>query len=379
MRDGADEQVQVESFGARALIRLPALRHNLDRIRDELPDASVLAVVKANAYGHGLEDVARELSDVNALAVARFPEAIRIRRAGVETPVVLLSGVATAGELAACSANGFEIVVHAPEQIALLDAYDGSPLVCWLKVDTGMTRLGFAPCEVRGLVDTLERHPAVAELRLMTHFASADETTNPFTHEQMERFLAVTRGFSGEVSFANSPGMLGWDFCAEARQKLGFSGDIWIRPGIALYGISPFAGTTGEELGLLPVMQFEARVIAVKPLLRGARVGYQGSHVAAEDSTVGIIAAGYGDGYTRHFRTGTPILLNGRRVAVIGRVSMDMLAVDLGPGATDRPGDTAILWGDGLPVEEVAPYADAIPYELVCGITNREASRTVRG
>jgi alanine racemase len=368
-----------ESFGARALIRLPALRHNLERVRNELPDASVLAVVKANAYGHGLEDVARELESVDALAVARLPEAIRIRRAGVGTPVVLLSGVSTAAELAACTLNSFEIVVHAREQIALLDGHVGPPLVCWLKVDTGMTRLGFTPGEARALVDRLECHPAVAELRLMTHFASADETANPFTHEQMERFLAVTRGFAGDVSFANSPGMFGWELCANARQQLGFSGDLWIRPGIALYGISPFAGNTGTELGLLPVMQFEARVIAVKPMLRGSRVGYQGSHVATVDSMVGIIAAGYGDGYTRHFRTGTPILLNGRRVPLIGRVSMDMLAVDLGPEADDRPGDIAILWGDGLPVEEVAPYADAIPYELVCGITNREQSCAVRG
>ena len=230
----------------------------------------------------------------------------------------------------------------------------------------------------RQVIDKLGQHPAVAELRLMTHFASADEVENPFTRKQMERFAAVTRGFAGDVSFANSPGMLAWDFCADARQQLGFSGDLWIRPGVALYGISPFAHPTGAELGLLPVMQFEAKVLAVKPLPRGARVGYHGIHVADEDSCVGIIAAGYGDGYTRHFRSGTPVLLNGRRVPLIGRVSMDMVAVDLGPRAEDRPGDVAILWGDGLPVEEVAPYADAIPYELVCGIMNREASLTVR-
>ena len=367
-----------ELFGARALIRLRALKHNLERIRSDLPDACVMAVVKANAYGHGLEEVARELSGVNALAVARIPEAIRIRRAGIETPVVLLSGVATSTELDVCSKQGFEIVVHSPEQVTVLDEHVGEPLVCWLKVDTGMTRLGFSPVDARAVIDKLGQHPAVAELRLMTHFASADETENPFTRKQMERFAAVTRGFAGDVSFANSPGMLAWDFCADARQQLGFSGDLWIRPGVALYGISPFAHATGAELGLLPVMQFEAKVLAVKPLPRGARVGYHGTHVADEESCVGIIAAGYGDGYTRHFRSGTPVLLNGRRVPLIGRVSMDMIAVDLGPHAQDRPGDVATLWGDGLPVEEVAPYADAIPYELVCGIMNREASLTVR-
>ena len=367
-----------ELFGARARIRLRALQHNLERIRSDLPDACVMAVVKANAYGHGLEEVARALLGVNALAVARLPEAIRIRRAGIETPVVLLSGVATSTELDVCSKQGFEIVVHSPEQVTVLDEHVGEPLVCWLKVDTGMTRLGFSPVDARAVIDKLGQHPAVAELRLMTHFASADETENPFTRKQMERFAAVTRGFAGDVSFANSPGMLAWDFCADARQQLGFSGDLWIRPGVALYGISPFAHATGAELGLLPVMQFEAKVLAVKPLPRGARVGYHGTHVADEESCVGIIAAGYGDGYTRHFRSGTPVLLNGRRVPLIGRVSMDMIAVDLGPHAQDRPGDVATLWGDGLPVEEVAPYADAIPYELVCGIMNREASLTVR-
>ena len=337
-----------------------------------------MAVVKANAYGHGLVDVARELSDVNAFAVARLPEAHAIRGAGVDNPVILLSGVQTAAELDDCTRHGFEVVIHSPEQLEFLDSHRGEPIACWLKIDTGMTRLGFSPDDAPDLIRRLEDHPAVAELRLMTHFASADELDNPFTGEQIERFSAVTRGFPGDVSFANSPGMLGWDYCADARDSLGFGGDLWIRPGLALYGISPFGGRTGADLGLKPVMQFEARLIAVKALPEGARVGYQGSYIATEDSRVGIIAAGYGDGYTRHFRTGTPILLNGRRVPVIGRVSMDMIAVDLGAGATDRSGDVAVLWGDGLPVEDVAPYADAIPYELVCGVMNREASVAVR-
>ncbi len=366
------------SFGTRALIRLDALSHNLATIRAGLPDACVMAVVKANAYGHGLVDVARELREVDAFAVARLPEAHEIRGGGVDNPVVLLSGVRSPEELDDCTRHGFEPVIHSLEQIEFLDSHRGEPIVCWLKIDTGMTRLGFSPADAPGLISRLENHAAVAELRLMTHFASADDLSNPFTSEQIDRFSAVTRGFEGDVSFANSPGTLGWDYCADARDRLGFSGDLWIRPGLALYGISPFAGRTGAELGLKPVMQFEARVIAVKALPEGASVGYQGSYIATEDSRVGIIAAGYGDGYTRHFRTGTPVLLNGRRVPVIGRVSMDMIAVDLGADATDQLGDVAVLWGDELPVEEVAPWADAIPYELVCGVMNREASVAVR-
>jgi len=176
------------------------------------------------------------------------------------------------------------------------------------------------------------------------------------------------------VSIANTPGTMGWQQVADARESLGFTGDHWIRPGLALFGISPFEGRTGRDLGLSPVMQFEARLITIKPLREGARVGYKGRYQSQQDTTLGIISAGYGDGYTRHFRTGTPVLINGRRVPLIGNVSMDMIAVDLGTDAPDAVGDVAILWGDGLAVEEVAPWADAIPYELVCGVMNREDS-----
>ena len=191
------------------------------------------------------------------------------------------------------------------------------------------------------------------------------------------RFRSVVENFRGAVSVANTPATLGWRQIAEADDLFGFEGDHWIRPGLALYGISPFAGRTGKDLGLVPVMQFESRLIAIKPLDEGARVGYRGKYRAQSDTVLGIIAAGYGDGYTRHFRTGTPVLLNGRRVPLIGNVSMDMIAVDLGPDAKDSVGDIATLWGDDLPVEEVANWADAIPYELVCGVMHREMSEVV--
>ena len=365
------------TFGARALIRLDALRENLKVLRAAAPGARVMAVIKANAYGHGMVTVARTLDDVDSFAVARLPEAVRLHESGIERPIVLLSGVLTAAELDEAMRRNFEIVVHCGEQIELLEAAPTGMTTVWLKFDTGMNRLGFAPDDAVSLIDRLQACEAVAELRLMSHLASADELDNTMTEEQFDRFRAIVAGFNGAVSIANTPGMMGWPQIAEARKHLRFEGDYWIRPGLALFGISPFADRTGAELGLIPVMQFEARLIAVKPLHEGARVGYRGRYRCQSDTMLGVISAGYGDGYTRHFRTGTPVLINGRRVPLIGNVSMDMLAVDLGADAVDKIGDVATLWGEDLPVEEVAPWADAIPYELVCGVMNREDSEVV--
>ncbi|MDH3532084.1 MAG: alanine racemase [Gammaproteobacteria bacterium] len=367
------------TFGARALIRLDALRDNLKVIRSAAPGSRVMAVVKANAYGHGMVTVARTLDDADSFGVARLPEAVRLHESGIEKPIVLLAGVLTPLELDEAMRRKFEIVVHCVEQIELLEAAPAGATTVWLKFDTGMNRLGFAPDAAASLIDRLRACEAVAELRLMSHLASADELDNTMTDEQVDRFRTIVAGFTGAVSIANTPGMMGWPQIAAAREHLGFTGDHWIRPGLALFGISPFAGRTAADLGLKPVMQFEARLIAVKPLHEGARVGYRGRYRCQNDTTLGIISAGYGDGYSRHFRTGTPILINDRRAALIGNVSMDMLAVDLGPDAVDKIGDIATLWGDGLPVEEVAPWADAIPYELVCGVMNREDSEVVAG
>ena len=362
------------TFGARALIRLGALKHNLEVIRAAAPGTKVMAVVKANAYGHGLETVAGSLSGADSFAVARLPEAVRLHEFGIDKPIVLLSGISTAFELDDAARRGFEIVVHCSDQVELLEAYNAGEATVWLKFDTGMNRLGFDPSRAGELMDRLHSCPAVGELRLMTHLASADELDDATTEEQLSLFHGIVDGFDGAVSIANTPATLGWPEIAAARDSLGFTGEHWIRPGIGLFGISPFAGKTGSDLGLQPVMQFEARLIATKALKEGERVGYQGRYRSQQDSVLGIISAGYGDGYTRHFRTGTPVLLNDRRVPLIGNVSMDMIAVDLGPDATDVVGDIATLWGDDLPIETVAPWAGAIPYELVCGVMNRESS-----
>lgn len=365
------------TFGARALIRLGALNQNLKVIRDAAPDAKVMAVIKANAYGHGMQAVADTLAGVDALAVARLAEAVQLHEFGINKPIVLLAGVMTATELDEAKKRDFEVVVHCVEQIELLEAAGAGESTVWLKLDTGMNRLGFLPEEAAKLIDRLSTCPAVGELRLMSHLSSADELEESTTQEQFTRFRSAVEGFEGAVSIANTPATLGWSQMRDAQKTFGFEGDHWIRPGLALYGISPFAGSTGADLGLSPVMQFEARLIAIKPLREGARVGYRGRYRAQSDSVLGIISAGYGDGYSRHFRTGTPVLLNGRRVLLIGNVSMDMIAVDLGIDAGDKVGDIATLWGPELPVEELAPWADAIPYDLVCGVMHREVSEII--
>ncbi|MCP4300078.1 MAG: alanine racemase [Gammaproteobacteria bacterium] len=365
------------SFGARALIRLGALKHNLDIIRRAAPGSKVMAVIKANAYGHGMLTVAQHLTDVDAFAVARVPEAIQLREDGIAVPIVLLAGVMNESEMQAAVKWGLDPVVHCPEQLDLLEATTVGSVNVWLKFDTGMNRLGFSPRDAEEVIRRIEATSAVSELRLMTHLSSADELGSLTTTEQLRRFRPIIEGFEGAVSIGNTPGTLGWPAVAQAPKEFGFRGDNWIRPGIALFGISPFPERTGADLGLKAVMQFEARLIATKPLRAGAKVGYKGAYISDRDTQLGVISAGYGDGYTRHFCSGTPVLINGRKVPLVGNVSMDMIAVDLGPGATDAFGDIATLWGDGLPVEEVAPWAKAIPYELVCGVMNREDSEVV--
>ncbi len=330
-----------------------------------------MAVIKANAYGHGMITVAKTLPEVDAFAVARVPEAIRLRYAGVENRIVLLAGALNQKELKEVFQYEFEPVVHCPEQIALLEQVKRGAVRVWLKFDTGMNRLGFPPQQAQQIIAKVQSLPAVADVRLMTHLSSADERGGAVTHQQLESFGELLENFTGDISIANTPATLGCPEAIRADRK------NWIRPGIALFGVSPFSDRSAQQLGLKPVMQFEARLIAVKSLSSGAFVGYKQNYRSESDTTMGVISAGYGDGYSRHFRSGTPVLLNGRKVKVIGNVSMDMIAVDLGQDADDRVGDVAILWGDGLPVEEVAPWANAIPYELVCGVMNREASEVV--
>ncbi|RLA34355.1 MAG: alanine racemase [Gammaproteobacteria bacterium] len=362
------------SFGARACINLGAIQQNFQLISKKAPGARVMAVIKANAYGHGLTDVAKSLPDADCLAVARLSEAIEIRQAGIDKPIALLGGVFSADEIDQVIDLQLQICVHSEEQITWLEKQGSANIVVWAKIDTGMNRLGFRPNIAAAVIARLRNCAAVGDVRLMTHLANADDRQDSTTKTQIESFRTLASNFAGKVSIANSAGVLGWSEELEIFADIREAGRLWIRPGLALYGISPFPGQCGADLGLNPAMQFEAHLIAIKQLGKGERVGYGGSWEAQQDTLLGVVSAGYGDGYSRHIESGTPVLINGRRVPVTGRISMDLCSVDLGTGATDQVGDTVVLWGDELPVEEIAEHAGTIPYELVCGITNREKS-----
>ena len=348
---------------ARATVDTAALQHNLGQVRQRAPDARVMAVIKANAYGHGLVGCARALRQADALAVARMEEAVALREAGLENPVVLLEGVLDAAQLPLASALGLEIVVHSPEQLAMLEAAElERPLQAWLKLDTGMNRLGFPPEAARAIAARLAACGSVRPgLRLMTHLACADERDRQVTDTQLRRFADAVAELPGERSVANSAGLL-WREDSHAE---------WVRPGLMLYGVSPFADQSGAELGLRPAMELMSTVIALREVHRGDRVGYGGVWTAREDSRLAILGIGYGDGYPRHLGSGAPVLVRGRRAPLAGRISMDMIAVDITLIPDVRVGDEVSLWGAGLPVEELAQMAGTIPYELLCGVTQR--------
>jgi len=347
----------------RAVIDSEALRHNLSVVRARVGGAKVIAVVKANAYGHGLIRTAQALAGADAFAVARLEEGLALRAAGIGTRVVLLEGVFSAAQLAEAAEARLDLIVHDPLQIELLErSGSAGRFALWLKIDTGMNRLGF-PC--RDFAAALGRiralAPAPRELRLLTHLACANERDDAVTRAQLERFHAVTRGLEHEVSIANSAGLFG-------AVTLGCH---WVRPGLALYGASPFEDCTAGQLGLKPVMTLVSSVIAVRRVARGETVGYGASWVAGRDSVIAIVAAGYGDGVHRSLCSGTPVLIGGQRAPLAGRVSMDMLAVDVSELADVRVGTPAVLWGAGLPVEEVARHAGTVAYELLCSVAQR--------
>jgi len=347
----------------RAIVDTAALRHNLDRVRATAPAARVMAVIKANAYGHGLVPAAKALAQTDGFAVARLEEGLALRAAGLANRILLLEGVFGPEQLAAAAQQRFDLTVHSVEQLEMLEARAGTDVIsAWIKVDTGMNRLGFRLEQFAAAYDRLRRVANVApDPTLMTHLANADDRRDAMTAQQLQAFAVATNGLVGARSIANSAALLAWP---DTR------GD-WVRPGLALYGVSPFASGTGAELGLRPVMTLQTEVIAVKDARAGETVGYGGAWRASRDTRLAVVAAGYGDGYPRSVESGTPVLVNGHRAPLVGRVSMDMITVDV----TDLPGvatgDPVVLWGEGVPVEEIARHAGTIPYELICGVSQR--------
>lgn len=343
-----------------------ALRNNLGVVRRLAPRSRVLAVIKADAYGHGIVATARTLSSADAFGVARLSEALTLRGEGIRHRIVLLEGVADAEQLSAAGQHGLDIVVRSFDQIEMLEGvaprYD-----VWLKVDTGMNRLGFRTEEFTAALQRLERCAAVRSLRLMTHLSDAEALDGVVSSRQIQAFESLTAGLPHEKSIANSAGII----CrADARTE-------WVRPGLMLYGMSPLGEESGRELGLIPAMTLSAPLIAVRTVKAGESVGYGGIWRAARESRVGIVAIGYGDGYPRPMRTGAPVLVDTLEAQTVGRVSMDMIAVDVTDLPNVKVGSEVILWGRGLPAERVAPFADTIPYELVCRVNERVTVRRV--
>lgn len=348
---------------ATATIDLKALQFNLDKIKQQAPNSQVMAVVKANAYGHGLRNIATHAHSADAFGVARIEEALQLRASGVVKPILLLEGFYSPTDLPVLVTNNIQTVVHCVEQLeALENAQLETPVVVWLKVDSGMHRLGVRPEHYAEFVQRLSDCKNVAQpLRLMSHFGCADELDKSITKEQIGLFSTLTHDSKGEKSLAASAGLLAWP---ESHLD-------WVRPGIIMYGVSPFSNRTAVELGYQPVMTLTSHLIAVRTVKAGESVGYGAVWTSERDTKVGVIAIGYGDGYPRTAPNGTPVLVNGRKVPIAGRVSMDMLTVDLGPDSDDKVGDEAILWGHALPAEEVASHIGTIAYELVTKLTSR--------
>jgi len=350
-------------FGPRAVIDLDALKHNLGVVRQHAPQSKVMAVVKANAYGHGLVPTARALSGADAFGVARLPEAMALRAAGLAHPIVLLEGVFTRDELDIVASHHFEIVVHSFEQLATLEAWHGPrPPRVWLKMDTGMNRLGFRTSDFESALKRLRACKALRDPpRLMTHLACADERDRSKTEQQVKAFRSRVDAQGLERSIANSAGLLAWP---DARVE-------WVRPGIMLYGLSPFANQCGAELSLKAAMTLTTQLIAIRPIAAGEEVGYGALWRAAHPTRIGIAAIGYGDGYPRQIGGGSPVRVGAREFKIAGRVSMDMIAIDLEDALDVRVGDLVTLWGPELPAERLAECAGTIAYELVCGISQR--------
>lgn len=341
---------------ARVKINLNALSENLTKVREFAPNSQVMAVIKANAYGHGMLAAAKQLADADMFAVAMPGEAAALRASGCTRPVIVIHGFNHVDELHRFSKLNLSSVIHQQQQLdMLLQETLSSPIDAWLKVDTGMNRLGIPAAELATYFARLRACSNVANVYLMSHFANSDDADNELNNIQLARFTKVTSDIDAACSMANSAAIM----------RIPESHFEVVRPGIMLYGSSPFSDISALELGLQAVMQFESVLIDVKSVKAGESIGYGSTYTAEEDLTVGMVAAGYGDGYPRHARNGTPVWLNNQRCELLGRVSMDSLCINLS-GMPAKTGDRVVLWGNELSVDEVARFSDSIGYELLC-------------
>ncbi|RJX30964.1 MAG: alanine racemase [Oxalobacter sp.] len=346
-----------------AVIDSAALQHNFSVVRALVPQAKSFCVVKANAYGHGLDCAARAFSASDGLALIEIENAVHLREKGWKKPIVLLEGFFDPQDIQTIAQHNLELTVHCPEQIDMLArAKQDVPLVVHLKMNTGMNRLGFKPKAWRAAYDRLRAISAVRSIKFMTHFANAEIASGAHMPiaEQVQRFQQETTGLSGELNLSNSAAIL---LHPELKTD-------WVRPGIMLYGGTP-GGKTAEAYGLKPAMTLKSEIIAIQQIDKGDAIGYGSIFVADRPMKIGVVACGYADGYPRRAPDGTPILVDGVRTRLVGRVSMDMMTVDLTPVPNARVGSPVTVWGEGMPIEEVANASGTVGYELMCALSLR--------
>lgn len=345
-----------------ASISLAALRHNYGVAKREAPHSRVLAVVKANAYGHGIERAGRALAEADGFATLEIDGAVRLRERGFGGTILLLEGFFDPSEIAEVAGRDLSLVVHDEEQLAALEAHrPAKPLDVYFKINTGMNRLGFPVAAARANLERLQASGLARSITLMTHFATADGPEG--IGEALQRFEAAAAGIDLPRSLANTAAIFSHP---ESHAQA-------VRLGIGLYGATPFADRTAESLGVKPVMTLASRIIAVQDLMPGDCVGYGAEFRSMAPMRVGVVACGYADGYPRHARSGTPVLVDGVRTNLVGRVSMDMVTVDLSPVPDAHVGTPVVLWGEGLPIDEVAMFAGTVGYELMCALAPRVA------
>jgi len=350
-----------------ATIHLDSMQHNLARARACAPQAKVWAVVKANAYGHGLERAMRGFAQADGLALVELENAVWLRQNGWIKPILLLEGFFEPSDVPLLAEHNINPAVHNIEQVKMLEYTQlYRPIDVHLKMNTGMNRLGFTPSEYAAAFKRLRAIPGVRHITHMTHFANADELEHPrlTMAEQVRRFQYGAGELPGERSLSNSGGVLHGSELGDALRN------DWVRPGIMLYGGTP-GGRSALDYGLRPTMTLRSEIIGIQRIGAGDTVGYGSRFEAEGPMTVGVVACGYADGYPRHAPHGTPVVVEGRRTTLIGRVSMDMMTVDLSQVPNARVGSKVLLWGDGLPIDEVAQAAGTIGYELMCALAPR--------
>jgi alanine racemase len=340
------------------------LLHNLNIIKKQTKDRQIIAMIKANAYGHGLRSTALRLDGkVFSLGVASVDEALALRKVNIKSPITLMSGAFEADDLFIASCQNFHLIFHEETQINWLKNIKlPNPIHIWLKIDTGMGRLGFNLESAKKAYQELSNNPQIAQpIGIISHLACADEPSNSLNKQQMDNFHLFVKNLPGPKSLANSAAIFGLE---------GSLYDV-VRPGLSLYGISPLQDKSASELGLKPVMTLQTRLVSISNAKQGSSIGYGARFICPEDMKIGVIAMGYGDGYPRSARDGTPLLVNNKKCQLVGRVSMDMAMIDLRNCPDAKVGDPVILWGDGLPLEEVAKYTDNVTYDIICGVQQR--------